>query len=139
MARYDKVHLFQLNDSAGNVDETTTYLPGEGPVSFGWMGWTIGLSICYDLRFPEMFRDLTELGAQTFLLCSGWPTPRIEHWRVLARARAIEDLAWVVAANGVGSHAGITLGGHSIVVDPLGEIVAEAAEHDNRLGCWQVA
>ena len=80
-----------------------------------------------------MFRDLVESGAQTFLLCSGWPTTRIEHWRVLTRARAIEDLAWVVACNGVGSHADITLGGHSIVVDPQGEIIAEAGNDETVL------
>ena len=87
-----------------------------------------GLATCYDLRFPEMFRALVDRGASAFLLCSGWPTPRIEHWRVLARARAIENLSWLVATNGVGSHAGITLGGRSVVVDPRGEVVAEAGD-----------
>ncbi|MEY3734669.1 MAG: hypothetical protein RL347_2028, partial [Actinomycetota bacterium] len=80
-----------------------------------------------------MFRDLVDAGAETFLLASGWPTPRISHWRVLAQARAIEDQAWLVACNGVGSHAGITLGGHSIVVDPQGMIVAEAGEEETVL------
>ena len=73
-----------------------------------------------------MFRDLVDAGATAFLMASGWPTPRIEHWRVLTRARAIEDLAWMIACNGVGSHAGITLGGHSVVVDPQGNVIAEA-------------
>jgi len=122
VATYRKRHLFGFAEG-----ERTIMAAGDGLVVVETPLGRTGLATCYDLRFPEMFRDLTELGAQTFLLCSGWPTPRIEHWRVLARARAIEDLAWVVAANGVGSHAGITLGGHSIVVDPLGEIVAEAA------------
>ena len=62
-----------------------------------------------------------------------WPTPRISHWRVLAQARAIEDQAWLVACNGVGSHAGITLGGHSIVVDPQGTIIAEAGDEETIL------
>ncbi len=123
VSTYRKRHLFGFADG-----ERTVMSAGEGLVVVDTPLGRTGLATCYDLRFPEMFRDLTALGAQTFLMCSGWPTPRIEHWRVLARARAIEDLAWVVAANGVGSHAGITLGGHSIVVDPKGDIVSEAGE-----------
>jgi predicted amidohydrolase len=80
-----------------------------------------------------MFRDLVEAGAETFLVASGWPTPRIGHWDVLTRARAIEDQAWMVACNGVGSHADIALGGHSIVIDPQGNVVAEAGDDETVL------
>ena len=123
VATYRKRHLFGFEEG-----ERTIMSAGEDLVVLDTPLGRTGLATCYDLRFPEMFRDLTRLGAQTFLLCSGWPTVRIEHWRMLARARAIEDLAWFVATNGVGSHAGITLCGHSVVIDPQGGVVAEAGE-----------
>ena len=85
-----------------------------------------GLATCYDLRFPELFRALTEGGATLVILTSGWPTPRIEHWDVLTRARAIENQMWVIACNEVGSQPGIELGGRSVVVDPKGVVVAQA-------------
>jgi predicted amidohydrolase len=117
---YRKIHLFgfdggeaALMSAGGDLVVTSTPL-----------GRT-GLATCYDLRFPEMFRHLTDRGAEAFVLCSGWPSRRIEHWRVLARARAIENQAWVIACNEVGTHAGTELGGHSIVIDPLGAVVAE--------------
>jgi len=143
VSTYRKRHLFGFADG-----ERTVMSAGEGLVVVDTPLGRTGLATCYDLRFPEMFRDLTELGAQTLLLCSGWPTPRIEHWRVLARARAIENLAWLVAANGVGSHAGITLGGHSVVVDPQGAVVVEASDAEevvfadvdpNRSDTWREA
>ena len=128
VATYRKRHLFGFADG-----ERTLITAGDGLVVAETPLGATGLATCYDLRFPEMFRDLVDAGAETFLLASGWPTPRIGHWRVLAQARAIEDQAWVVACNGVGSHAGITLGGHSIVVDPQGAIVAEAGDEETVL------
>ena len=88
----------------------------------------VGLSICYDLRFPELFRALVDGGATAFLLTSGWPTPRIGHWDVLTRARAIENQAWLIACNEVGEQPGIRLGGHSTVVNPMGDVVVMAGE-----------
>jgi predicted amidohydrolase len=84
------------------------------------------LVTCYDLRFPELFRSLTAAGAEAFVVPAGWPARRIEHWRVLLRARAIENQAWVLGVNGVGEHAGVVLGGRSAVIDPWGEVVVEA-------------
>jgi predicted amidohydrolase len=92
-----------------------------------------GLVTCYDLRFPELFRALVTKGAATFLLTSGWPAERIEHWSLLARARAIEDQAWVIACNTAGTHNGVRMGGHSVVVDPMGTVVAEAGEDEQVL------
>lgn len=123
VATYRKRHLFGFA-----TGERTLMSEGDAFVVVDTPLGRTGLATCYDLRFPEMFRSLVEAGAQTFLLCSGWPTPRIEHWRVLARARAIENLAWLIACNGVGSHADVTLGGNSIVVDPKGEVVAQAGD-----------
>lgn len=128
VATYRKRHLFGFADG-----ERTVITAGDALVVAETPLGHTGLATCYDLRFPEMFRDLVDAGAETFLLASGWPTPRISHWRVLAQARAIEDQAWLVACNGVGSHAGITLGGHSIVVDPQGAIVAEAGDEETVL------
>ena len=128
LATYRKRHLFGFE-----TGERTLMSSGDDLVVIDTPLGRTGLATCYDLRFPEMFRGLIDLGAETFLLCSGWPVPRIEHWRLLARARAIENLAWLVACNGVGSHAGITLGGHSVVVDPKGEVVAEAGDTETVL------
>jgi predicted amidohydrolase len=119
--RYRKIHRF-------GFDEGEAVVMGAGqeivtvPTAFG----TLGLATCYDLRFPEMFRLLTDAGAELFVLCSAWPERRIEHWRVLNRARAIESQVFVLAANCVGTHNGVTLGGRSVVVDPWGAVVAEA-------------
>ncbi len=128
IATYRKRHLFGFA-----TGERTLMSAGDALVVAETPLGATGIATCYDLRFPEMFRDLVDSGAETFLLSSGWPTPRIEHWRVLARARAIEDLAWLVACNGVGSHADVTLGGHSIVVDPQGNIIAEAGDEETVL------
>ena len=128
VATYRKRHLFGFE-----TGERTLMSAGDALVVAETPLGHTGLATCYDLRFPEMFRALVDSGATTFLLASGWPVPRIEHWRVLARARAIENLAWVVACNGVGSHADITLGGHSIVVDPQGNVIAEAGDAEEIL------
>ncbi|MFZ4510405.1 MAG: nitrilase-related carbon-nitrogen hydrolase [Candidatus Nanopelagicales bacterium] len=128
VATYRKRHLFGFE-----TGERTLMSAGDALVVAETPLGHTGLATCYDLRFPEMFRALVDTGATTFLLASGWPVPRIEHWRVLARARAIENLAWVVACNGVGSHADITLGGHSIVVDPQGNVIAEAGDAEEVL------
>ena len=128
VATYRKRHLFGFA-----TGERTLMSSGDGLVVAETPLGATGMATCYDLRFPEMFRELVDAGAHTFLLASGWPIPRIEHWRVLARARAIEDQSWVVACNGVGSHADVTLGGHSIVVDPHGDIIAEAGEDETVL------
>jgi predicted amidohydrolase len=87
---------------------------------------TIGLATCYDLRFPELFRGLVDAGAQALVIPAGWPARRREHWTLLARARAVENQAYVLACGTAGTHAGVEQAGHSIVVDPWGEVLAEA-------------
>lgn len=128
VATYRKRHLFGFA-----TGERTLITAGDALIVAETPLGHTGIATCYDLRFPEMFRDLVEAGAETFLVASGWPTPRIGHWDVLTRARAIEDQAWMVACNGVGSHADITLGGHSIVIDPQGNVVAEAGDGETVL------
>jgi predicted amidohydrolase len=119
-AVYRKVHLFGFDEGEAVLLES-----GQDLVVHATPLGSTGLATCYDLRFPELFRGLLDAGAGAFLLASGWPAQRIEHWRVLLRARAIENLAWMVACNEVGVHAGVELGGRSSVIDPWGEVVVE--------------
>ncbi|MGH1554557.1 nitrilase-related carbon-nitrogen hydrolase [Streptomyces sp. L7] len=87
---------------------------------------TLGLATCYDLRFPELFRGLVDAGAETLVLPAGWPERRRSHWTLLAQARAVENQSFVLACGTAGTHAGVPQAGHSIVVDPWGEVLAEA-------------
>jgi predicted amidohydrolase len=127
-ATYRKLHLFGWADG-----EPSVMTAGESLVVLPTPLGATGLATCYDLRFPELYRRLVDSGAEVFLMASGWPTPRIEHWSILARARAIEDEAWVVACNSAGTHVGTTMGGRSVVVDPRGTVVAEAGEGEEIL------
>jgi predicted amidohydrolase len=124
---YDKRHLFRM----GNEHEH--YTAGNSRIVFQLNEWKICPLICYDLRFPELFRGMNDQGVETILITSGWPTPRINHWRVLNQARAIENQAWVIACNEVGPKGDIMLGGHSMVVSPRGEIIAEAGTNEEVL------
>ena len=128
VARYRKIHLFGFDEG-----EPTVMTAGSDLVLAATPLGVTGLATCYDLRFPELYRALTVAGAETFLMCSGWPDRRIEHWTVLARARAIEDQAWVVACNAAGEHAGVRMGGRSLVVDPMGAVVAQAGADEEVL------
>lgn len=125
-ARYDKVHLFDV-DLPGGVSwrESAVYGPGEEAVAVDTPWGRIGLSICYDLRFADLYRRLTDAGATILVVPAAFtvPTGRT-HWETLLRARAIESAAWVIAAAQVGTHEdGRETWGHSLVIDPWGEIV----------------
>ena len=124
-ATYRKIHLFGFEGG-----ETTLMSSGEELVVVDTPLGATGLATCYDLRFPELFRALTEGGATTFVVTSGWPASRIEHWNVLTQARAIENQAWVIACNEVGAQPGIELGGHSCVIDPKGAVVARGGGNE---------
>ena len=87
---------------------------------------TVGLSTCYDLRFPELYRQQVEAGAELFVVPAAWPAARVGHWTLLGRARAIENQCVVVQCNTAGTHAGYPMGGHSQVVTASGEVLAEA-------------
>jgi predicted amidohydrolase len=114
---YRKHHLFGYESA-----ESRLLVPGEtlGVVDFA--GVTIGITTCYDLRFPALYRQLVDRGVELVVVPSAWPYPRIEHWETLGRARAIETLCYVAAVNGVGSFpaAETTLCGRSAVYDPWG-------------------
>ncbi|MGH8893311.1 MAG: carbon-nitrogen family hydrolase [Actinomycetes bacterium] len=117
LATYRKVHLFGFGEG-----EPKLMTPGDGAVVHG----RLGLATCYDLRFPEMFRALLDRGAEVVLLPAAWPAKRVQHWRLLARARAVENQSYVVACNTAGTHSGVPMGAGSLVVDPWGEVIAEA-------------
>jgi predicted amidohydrolase len=123
IARYRKIHLFGFDEG-----EAVLLTGGDELVVVDTPLGRTGIATCYDLRFPEQFRGLIDRGATSILLVSGWPSVRIAHWDVLTHARAIEEQVWFIACNGVGSHADITLGGHSRVIDPMGAIVAHAGK-----------
>ena len=124
LTTYRKVHLFGFGEG-----EPKLMTPGDGPVVHG----RFGLATCYDLRFPEMFRALLDAGSEVVLMPSAWPAKRVEHWRLLARARAVEDQSYVVACNTGGTHAGVPMGGRSAVVDPWGVVLAEAGDGEEVL------
>jgi len=119
-ATYRKIHLFGFSGG-----ETTVLSAGTDPVTVDIDGVTTGLVTCYDLRFPELFRSLIDKGAGLFLVPAGWPDARVAHWSLLARARAVEDQAFVVGVNGVGAQGRVTLAGRSVIVDPWGAVLAE--------------
>ena len=120
LSAYDKVHLVPM------MDEEKWLAPGERLATCEIGGVRAGLSICYDLRFPELFRSLALAGTEMFVMPAEWPAARISHWTKLVQARAIENQAFVVACNRVGSDDKNTFPGMSLVADPMGEIVAQA-------------
>src|SRR6266446_6751508 len=122
--KYRKTHLYAV----APVEEQTCFAPGDSFASFELGGLHFGFSICYDLRFPEMYRKLvTEHDVDAFVISSAWPFPRVEHFRTLAMARAIENQSYVILANRVGTDDGITFCGNSAIIDPYGVVVASAA------------
>ncbi|MFI5271524.1 MAG: carbon-nitrogen hydrolase family protein [Ktedonobacterales bacterium] len=131
-ATYRKIHLFDAapGDRAAIYRESATTAPGDAVVSVTIDGMPLGLAICYDLRFPELFRALALAGAQVIVLPAAFTaeTGR-DHWEPLLRARAIENGCYVVAAGQAGAHPpGRRCWGHSMIVDPWGDILADAGD-----------
>ena len=118
---YRKHHLFGY-DSA----ETDLLVPGEEVGTAEVVGLRVGVSTCYDLRFPALYREFVDAGVDLVLVPSAWPYPRVEHWRTLPRARAIENLAYVAAVNGSGGFEEADLLGRTTVYDPWGTTVASS-------------
>jgi omega-amidase len=124
LAKYRKTHLFAV----APVDEHKCFFPGNSFTAFPFAGFRFGLSICYDLRFPEMYRYLAaEESVNAFIISSAWPFPRVEHLRALALARAIENQSYVILANRVGTDDGVSFCGNSTIIDPRGVIIASAS------------
>jgi predicted amidohydrolase len=126
LGSYRKIHLFTYQS-----EEAKILTPGTSitviPTEFG----NFELAACYDLRFPELFRMMIDRGAEFFLISSAWPTPRLEHWLLLNRTRALENLSCLISSNGVGINRGTPLMGHSLVVDPWGEIIAGGDDEES--------
>ena len=121
-ASYSKIHLFRL------MDEDQYLAPGEAGELHELPWGCAGLAICYDLRFPELFRRYALEGARLLILPAEWPHPRRMHWRTLLRSRAIENQCFVAACNRVGTTEGVTFFGSSAVIDPWGETLIEGGE-----------
>ncbi|MFE9256404.1 carbon-nitrogen family hydrolase [Streptomyces sp. NPDC006879] len=125
---YRKIHRF-------GFDQGEAVLMGAGGelATVRLPDTVLGLATCYDLRFPELFRGLVDLGAETLVIPAGWPERRRAHWTLLARARAVENQAYVLACSTAGTHAGVEQSGHSLVVDPWGEVLAQAGPDEQVL------
>jgi len=120
---YRKMHLFRL------FDEDQYLVQGQAPLTLDLPWGTTGMAICYDLRFPEIFRRYAVRDkAKVIIISAEWPLARIEHWRALLIARAIENQCYVIACNAAGDTGDTVMGGHSMIVDPWGKIVVEAGE-----------
>lgn len=116
---YRKRHLFGYGSA-----ESELLVPGENVPTVELCGHTVGVTTCYDLRFPELYRQLLDSGATMVLVPSAWPYPRVEHWKLLPRARALENLLYVGAVNGTGTVEDTALVGRSTVYDPWGTPIA---------------
>nr|WP_255688238.1 carbon-nitrogen family hydrolase [Pontibacillus sp. HN14] len=121
---YSKAHLFQL------MDEHKYLSAGSDKSHFDIEGYPSSGFICYDIRFPEWMRTHTINGSEILFVVAQWPTPRIDHWRSLLISRAIENQCYVVACNRVGSDPKNSFGGHSIIVNPWGEVITEAGDQE---------
>ena len=131
-AHYDKIHLFKFSSESEHYDESTVIEAGGKPVvaevvDRSGVSWKIGLSVCYDLRFPELYRQQVAQGAQILVAPSAFTyTTGKAHWELLLRARALENQCWMLAAAQGGHHInGRQTWGHSMVVDPWGGVMAE--------------
>ena len=125
LGNYLKIHLFGYNSR-----ETQLLAAGKAVVVVDTPLGKLGLATCYDLRFPELFRNMVEQGAEIFLVCSAWPYPRLEHWLMLNRVRALENQCYLISSNSVGLNQGIQFVGHSMVTDHWGTILAGAGDRE---------
>lgn len=162
VARYDKIHMFDVDVSdSESYRESAGYRPGERAIFHKMPGFTLGMTICYDLRFPHLFRDLAHSGAEVITVPSAFSTVTgAAHWETLLRARAIETGAYILAPAQTGHHQtaqgyGRETYGHSLAIDPWGNILADAgslpgvslidinigavAEARARIPAWQVS
>jgi len=124
---YRKLHLFSLLGEDKAFDSGDNFLVAETSIG------KIGVIICYDLRFPELSRRLALEGAQIICVSAQWPKPRQEHWRTLLRARAIENQLFVVSCNACGMIGKLDFFGMSMIIDPKGEVLAEAGEEESSI------
>lgn len=127
VAQYSKIHLFSL------MNEDKYLSAGNKKITFELDGIKCGIIICYDLRFPELVRALALDGAKILFIPAQWPHPRLHPWRTLLQARAIENQFFVTAVNRVGQEGKTNFFGHSMVVDPWGQILQEGSEEEETI------
>lgn len=120
LAKYRKIHLFGFQSK-----EKQLFSPGNEITVVDLPWGRVGISTCYDLRFPELYRLMVDQGATIFLVPSAWPLARLSAWQLFNQARAHENLAYLLSCNCAGANQGIAFAGHSMVVDPLGNILAQ--------------
>ena len=135
ISKYRKIHLFKtLFKNKKNVDETKTFDSGKNVVYFQYLGWKFGMSICYDLRFPELYRKLSENQADVIFVPSNFThhTGK-DHWECLLRARAIENQAYVIAPNQCGKmpQTNLKIFGNSMIIDPWGKVLKRAGQNES--------
>jgi omega-amidase len=124
LVRYTKIHPFSLGG------ECEAHESGKEVFTFPWGGFKVAPMVCYDLRFPELFREGARQGADLFVVIALWPARRVHHWLTLLRARAIENQAYVIGVNRTGNDPQHQYSGRSVVVDPHGFIIADAGEQE---------
>lgn len=130
VARYDKAHLYRFH----SLDERECFNKGASLVAAPLEEFKLGLAVCYDIRFPELFRTLAVKEAtNVFLLAAAWPSSRLEHLRCLAKARSIENQSYMVLANRVGKDSSTAFCGSSMIIDPFGNILASGSEDQEEL------
>jgi deaminated glutathione amidase len=130
IARYDKIHLFAYDNGRERYDEAAVLAPGRKPVTFDAGGWKVGLSVCYDLRFPELYRSMMSPPCDLIVVPAAFTyTTGRAHWELLLRARAVENQCYVMASAQGGQHEnGRRTFGHSMVIDPWGEVLVVREE-----------
>ncbi|WP_201408977.1 carbon-nitrogen family hydrolase [Mycobacterium paraintracellulare] len=119
--RYSKIHVFGYASREAQLLEAGTSIDAKS-TPFG----VVAATTCYDIRFPGLWAELVNTGAQLVIVPAAWPAARLAHWRLLTSARAVDNQVFVIACNATGTHGGIELGGHSRIIDPWGTVIAEA-------------
>ncbi len=125
LGSYQKIHLFSYQS-----EEAKILTPGTSVTVISTPFGKFGLATCYDLRFPEFFRKMIDQEAEFFLIASAWPYPRLEHWLLLNRTRALENLSYLICSNSAGINRGTRFVGHSQVVDPTGQVIAGSGDEE---------
>lgn len=129
VTRYDKLHPFRY------ANEQAHFAAGTGIAMFDWQGMRAAPFICYDLRFPEVFRLAAKAGAELLIVIANWPTVRVAHWVALLTARAIENQAYVIGVNRTGVDPNAAYPGRSMVIDPRGNTIVDAGDHACVISC----
>lgn len=127
---YRKIHLFGFESMEQKI-LTAGQSVTEVETEFG----RTGMATCYDLRFPEQFRVQKDAVPGIFLITAAWPAARLEHWRLFNQVRAVENQCYVISCNAAGTRCGVTGAGHSMITDPMGNILAEASEQEEMIRC----